>query len=147
MEAGYIWEEYLSLAYAHRLAHRPGEVTLDGITGSPDGIAEDPFGEAHIAVEEYKYTWRSARNLPSTVWWWMTQGKSYCHMMGTNVLILRVFYSQGDYSGSGPFPRMYWIGFEPEELLSNWRMITTHALMMKDKTRASMMNKKGDSRG
>ena len=127
MEVGFLWEDVLDAAFKDRMAIRPGEVELDGVVGSPDGIGEDPEGVEHAVLEELKCTWRSSRRSPTEDWSWMVQIKSYCKMIGTTVTIMRVLYLMGDYKGSGPQYKVFRIEFTQDELDQNWAMIVANA--------------------
>ena len=109
------------------------EVELDGILASPDGIGEDPLGEVPMVLEEYKFTWKSDKNLPTENWAWMTQTKSYCRMLDTSVVVMRIAYIMGDYRGSGTRNKAYRIQFTEEELWQNWEMVVKHAEEMREK--------------
>lgn len=133
-EVGFIWEEVLSMVLRDRYAARIGEVELDGIVGSPDGLSPyDPFGQVPIVNEEYKATWRSSNKTPDKVWYYMTQFKSYCKMLGVNVTVARILYIMGDYKGSGPQYHVYRIEFTDQELQENWDMILAHKEEMLEK--------------
>jgi hypothetical protein len=130
-EFGFVWEELLSLAFAERnrgeCIFRPGEVTLDGITGSPDGIS---VGEWEL--EEYKATRKSASRGVEDSWYWMTQIKSYIHMINRGKgkmcsCVLRVLYINGDYKPPSPKYIPYRLVFSQLELEENWNMIRNHA--------------------
>lgn len=126
-EVGFLWEDCLSLVLGNRYAVRIGEIEVDNIVGSPDGVGDwDPYGKVLITDEEYKATWRSANKPPEDNWYWMTQFKSYCHMLGTTVTILRVLYINGNYKGSGPMMRVFRIEYTYRELLENWQMVVNH---------------------
>lgn len=133
-EVGFIWEEVLSMVLRDRYAARIGEVERDGIVGSPDGLsANDPFKQVPIVNEEYKATWRSSNKTPDTIWYWMTQFKSYCMMLGVNVTVARILYIMGDYRGSGPQYHVYRIEYSDRELQENWDMILSHRDEMVEK--------------
>jgi hypothetical protein len=66
------------------------------------------------------------KKTPETIWYWMTQFKSYCTMMDVDVTIARVLYIMGDYHGSGPMYQVYKIQFTYAELTENWDMILRH---------------------
>lgn len=125
-EVGFLWEEVLSHVLADRYAARIGEVECDGIVGSPDGLNTDPLDIVPLVNEEYKATWRSVNKTPESIWYWDTQFKSYCHMLGVNITLLRVLYINGDYKGSGPIPMTFRIEYTDTELQENWGMITNH---------------------
>jgi len=130
MEVGFLWEDLLTRVFADRMAHRPDEVTLDGIVGSPDGVGPDPDGIEPMVLEEYKATWRSNRRSPLEDWYWMTQTKSYCKMVGATVVIMRILYLMGDYKGSGPQYRVSRIVYTEKEVDDNWRVIVDHSHKM-----------------
>ena len=93
---------------------------------SPDGIGEDPAGEVPMALEEYKATWKSTKQMPEENFYYMTQIKSYCHALDTPVAVMRIFYLMGDYRGSGPQYRVARYKFTAKELTDNWAMILRH---------------------
>lgn len=132
METGFLWERLLTLVFRSALGVRLGEVDLDGIAGSPDGIGDDPQDEFPFAVEEYKATWKSSRRRIEENWLYMAQAKSYCKMLGTQVCVFRVLYIVGDYRGSGPQYRKYRIRFTRRELEDNWRMVLNHKRWMEE---------------
>lgn len=103
---------------------RPGEFSLNGIACSPDGF--DPVDRV---VEEYKWTWKSAK-YPLTddrYWPWLVQIKGYCHVTGTTRARLRVFFVNGDYQSFTPELRSWLLTFTEQELRDNWLMLLNHA--------------------
>lgn len=133
-EVGFLWEDLLSYVLADRYAARLSEVEKDGIVGSPDGLnIYDPFFNSSLHNEEYKATWRSVKKTPPDIWYWMTQFKSYCYMLGVDVSIVRVLYLNGDYKGSGPISMVYGLRFTDQELKENWEMILKHRDEMMEK--------------
>jgi hypothetical protein len=126
-EIGFSWEEVLSRALGDRYAARLGEVEVDGIVGSPDGLsANDPYRRSEIINEEYKATWRGVRQTPDENWYWMTQFKSYCYMLGVDTTLVRALHVNGDYKGSGPLYRVHRVQFTDRELRENWELIIRH---------------------
>ena len=123
-ERGFIFEDLLSHVFATRMALRIGEITLDGITGSPDGLGE---WESRLVVEEYKCTSKSLSRPIEDNWMWVTQVKAYCHMVGVPKAIMRVLYVAGDYKPPFPQYRAYLMEFSQRELEENWSMIVNHA--------------------
>ena len=121
-EPGYLWEELLEWAYAKRNPHRIGEITLDGITGSPDGMDWENW-----VLYEDKFTWRSTKKEPMDDERWMMQVKGYCKMLGTCKVKMRVFYCMGDYRGSGPQYKVYELYFTQREVDEHWEGIVNHA--------------------
>jgi len=141
MSIGFLWEDVLSHAFGERLGARIGEVEMDGIVGSPDGLGlDDPSFECDmwptispnsVVLEEYKCTWKSTKNSPHTDWYYMTQVMSYARMLGVDTTIMHMAYLMGDYKGSGPKYRKARIVFSECELQQNWDMITTQAAKIK----------------
>ena len=131
-EIGLLWEDMLSKIMRNKYAARPGQIQVDGIWVSPDGIGGDPKGEVHMVLEEYKATWQSTRRSPVDNFYYMAQVKSYCRAIETTVAIMRIFYIMGDYKGSGPIYRVARIKFTQYELDKNWEMILKHKEKMED---------------
>jgi len=122
-EIGLLWERVLSMVMADKYAMRPPQIQVDGIWMSPDGIGIDPKDEVPLVVEEYKATWRSTKNPPTDNFYYMTQIKSYCKAIKTNVAVMRIFHIMGDYKGSGPLYRVARLVFTDWELKQNWEMV------------------------
>lgn len=126
-EMGFMFEDLLAKVFGDRLmAARIGEVELDGITGSPDGM-NFHMVDMETVVEEYKCTWKSMNRPIEDEWYWITQTKAYCKMTGCRRAILRVMYVNGDYKPPTPAYRAYDLKFTERELEENWRMIVNHA--------------------
>ena len=125
-EIGLLWELVLGKVMAEKYATRPQQIQVDGIWMSPDGIGPDPAGEVPLVVEEFKASWKSTKSSPVDSFYYMCQVKSYCHAVGTNVAVMRIFYILGDYKGSGPQYRIARIVFSDQELEDNWKMIVKH---------------------
>jgi len=122
-EIGLLWERALSKIMKDKYAVRPPQILVDGIWISPDGIGPDPLGEVPMVVEEYKATWQSSNRSPLDNFRYMTQVKSYCRALETQVTVMRIFHIMGDYKGSGPIYRVARILFSSWELDQNWDMI------------------------
>lgn len=134
---GFIGEKALKAAYLQSAIDQgdlidPGEIIEEGIIMSPDGL--NLTGN----LEEWKVTWKSLNKVAQhgidgafPRWFW--QMKGYCHGLGTNVAILRVFWVNGDYrwlrggEDSGPEEKCWKFTFTERELMDNWSMLTTHA--------------------
>lgn len=124
-EQGFIWERLLSRAFADRVGTRPGEITLDGITGSPDALL---YTEAGLIVEEYKCTKASSNLNLSSKHRWMMQIKGYCWMMETTDARFYILHLNGDYrENRNPRVMQHDIRFPVSELRDNWNAITSHA--------------------
>jgi hypothetical protein len=116
--------------------HGIGELELDGIAGTPDGISFDPDTGAGV-LHELKLTWKSSRSDRDTPqdrltheFMWLAQTKAYCAQacaMGLDVTEahLHVYWVNGNYRGSGPEYRRYRLQFTPKEIEANWRLIRT----------------------
>lgn len=123
-QSGVFFEVALEAAYRDMFAVDVGEVELDGIIGTPDGVNFDDDG---AYVEEYKLTWRSSNKTPLDIFHYRTQGMGYCKMLGLDRAMYRVLYLNGDYKGSGPIYRVYMIQWDQWEIDENWDSILCHA--------------------
>jgi len=134
---GFTWERALKLsqlktAYENGDLIDPGEIKVDGIWMSPDGLH---LGDE--ALEEWKLTYKSSSRVDRDGidgafprWFW--QMKSYCHALGTRKATLRTFFVNGDYrwlkGGPESEKDMTWrIEFTKREIEDNWNMITRTA--------------------
>lgn len=111
---------------------RRGEVTKDGIIGSPDGVCV--LADGREAVHEYKFTWMSCRYglNDDRFWHWRVQIMAYCHMLGTTEALLTAFFVNGDYRKLQPMTRHWRLSFTPGELEGNWDMLRSAAAEMSD---------------
>lgn len=125
-DCGFIFERALEQAYKSKLGIRVNEIEVDGVIGSPDGIGEDPQGKVGFVDEEYKLTWKSCNSPIENNWYYMTQFKGYCWMLGTCVTVARVLYVVGDYKGSGPVYKVYRIEYTGKEIKKNWEYLMAH---------------------
>lgn len=137
---GIAWENEIVKQHPDILFH-PGEFTKDGLPGTPDGICVVD-GDLSIAgydpvswrVHEFKYTRKSSRGFlqhlesqSGKVWMYLVQIKCYCRLLDTTEAWLHVLFANGDYSfDASPEYRIYKLVFTPEEIASNWKMITSH---------------------
>jgi len=128
-EKGYLWEVALGLAFAEKAAVRPGEVELDGIIGSPDGICRVPDAES-IYVEEYKCTALSAESTPASNWKWLMQTKGYCKMLGVRKCIFRVLHHVAIMRDPANAYAPWELVFTQDELDENWQAILNHKRVM-----------------
>lgn len=127
MCAGLAWEEWLAKRYAGRVIFHPGEVMLDGVAGSPDGISWDTNNR--VFVHEFKLTWKSANKPTQRCWYWVSQIQAY--LLGLQAIVqpmggtigggyLHTYHVMGDYRGSGPIYRVMYLEFGQMELVENW---------------------------
>lgn len=127
---GFLWERIFEMAHREAFIRgdmvRPGEFTLDGITGSPDLVKFSPG----YRLIETKATWKSAKkfdDLTKNFWKWLAQTKAYCHMIGATECEIHCLFICGDWYPPIPKYRSVLIRYGQDELRSNWRMITGHA--------------------
>lgn len=130
MELGFWWEDVLSAAFRDRHAVRIGEVELDGIIGSPDGLG---MWKGELVLEEYKCTWKSTNKTPEDVWRYLVQVKAYCKMLGVTKCIMRIAHVVGKFWGDGPRYRVYLLTFDEVDLEDNWKMIIDQRDEMREK--------------
>jgi len=123
-EVGFMWEELLSQVLKERLPCRLGEIKLDGISMSPDGV---DIEDSDMFLCEYKCVWASSRHSPADNWKWMTQVKGYCKALGVARVKMFILYLNGGWDGKGPDWKGYVLTFTPLEIQENWSMIINHA--------------------
>jgi hypothetical protein len=123
-QIGVFWEQLLEEAYSDMFALDVGEVELDGITGTPDGVN---FDEDGTYVEEYKATWKSSKNDPAGIFKYRMQGLGYCKLLGLTRVLYRILHLMGDYKGSGPQYKVWMIEWEQYEIDEAWESIVNHA--------------------
>ncbi len=125
-EKGYLWEVVLSRAFGEKAAHRVGEVELDGILCSPDGVKVEEDGA--ITVEEYKCTAKSSNSPVEDNISWMMQVKGYCKVLESTSCIFRILYLCGNYRDiRAPQYMAYRLDFTQTEIDENWLAIVNHA--------------------
>jgi hypothetical protein len=137
---GFLFERVFSMAMADASITdsliRPGEIELDGITGSPDLLDLSNGGLLGI---ETKMTWKSSRKLDTSskpavlesldkhFWAHKIQCMSYAHMLGINVYQLHYFFVAGNWRPPVPCVKAIQMEFSNRELEGNWSMITEFA--------------------
>lgn len=129
MAMGMAWEDWLSRQYPDMLYHI-GELSLDGISMSPDGVTVDMEMDPTLGmgiVEEFKFTYKSSRKPIEEQWMWLAQVKAYCKALPTLCARLHVLHANGDYDYARPgLPPQYIVHslqFTQRELDSNWNML------------------------
>jgi hypothetical protein len=154
IELGLAWEERVAKHHPEICFH-PGEMQVDGISMSVDGISYIEPDEVSIftvdgvgALHEFKLTWKSSKKDISGEWMWLTQIKSYLHGMSVTSkpkvtmrsAFLHVYWVNGDYgwmrggTGSGSRYEIFGMRFTDLEIFENWSMITGHARRLKEGT-------------
>ena len=107
---------------------RPGELTKDGLIGTPDLLDLTDW-----AVIEIKLTWLSSRHdLDSVKFWkYLVQIMAYCAMVGTRLGHLHVCHINGDYKKDrGPTYNVWECKFTPQEIDENFRMLKSQSDVM-----------------
>lgn len=123
-QVGVFWEVVLSWAYRDTFATDIGEVELDGIVGTPDGVSSDDEG---VYLEEYKASWKSSKNQPTDIFHYRMQGMGYCKMLGLDRIVFRILHVMGDYAGSGPVYNVWDIRWDQKEIDEAWESLVNHA--------------------
>lgn len=136
-ELGFLWEDLLSKVFARRAADRsedgavrwrPGEVTKDGIIGSPDGVVAYTTGA--IVGEEYKCTWKSSKEFDlydKRYLKWLIQMQAYCHLLDLRTYDLHVLHLNGDWTDYVPQVRSYRLTFGDAEIADQWTSLKNTA--------------------
>lgn len=133
---GLAWEEYYLGVFLKRegVKKHPGEILVDGIHMSPDGISRDwveqlnkPYPGVMITrVHEVKATYKSINTVGdmSSQWLWLTQVKAYCKGVKTVHAKIHVLFLCGDYKYPlQPVVKEWDIQFTPKEIQDNWDML------------------------
>lgn len=125
-EMGFAWEQIIAdilgpRMFSRRIVVDQEEIEVDGILMNPDAYSiPDQTGE------EYKATWRSAKNvsdLEGNFWPWFAQMKAYAYGLKTLKYRLFVYFVNGNWQPPVPMVRRFDITFSPRELELNWKMI------------------------
>lgn len=135
IEMGLAFETTLEEALNRRATSgvRPLAIEHLGIWHSADRVSWDLgrlVGEGPILmIEEYKYTWYSARReIEDRVFWrWWIQLGAYCAAHGTPYGLLRVCFVNGFYKPPRPVRRAWARVYAQQELADIESMIVGHA--------------------
>lgn len=127
---GFIWERIveqgMALACESQRYVRPGEVMLDGITGSPDLLDLQ-----ESIVIDTKVTFKSSSKLADLQrnhCKWIWQLKGYCRMIEWRTAELWILPMCSDWKPPMIAPPVRKrLEFSKVELDENWRMLTQHA--------------------
>lgn len=132
IEAGYVWEDALSEAWARGAEGRvgvirPEPVVVDGIVVSPDGI---DCGRG--LVVEYKFTARSAAGKEPVPEGWLWQVGAYCRCYGMTEAEIHVCHFNGDYrERRRPMYCRWDVAWNVAELRKRWAALVAHADRMR----------------
>lgn len=124
MALGMAWEDWAARLYPEMI-WQPGELELDGVAMTPDGLGEDG------AIDEFKCTYKSSLKggSPRDIaieWLWLAQVKAYCLRVESLAARLHVLYVNGGYrfdGGEAPEYRVYGLRFSEQELRANWGVV------------------------
>ena len=109
---------------------RPGEVCLDGINMTPDGIYVGDAPELYL--EEWKYTTKSSKHgLAKSRRWIDYQIPSYLKALDLLKCRLRVLYARGDYTTGVPEFWEFLIEYTQQEIDEIWDVILRNAAYMR----------------
>lgn len=125
---GLAWENWIASALPWIEFHF-GEVQLEGIFMTPDGIS-DVIGidrNTHSYLHEFKLTWKSSKRDIRDEWYWLSQVMAYLKKMKLRAAVVHIYYVNGNYRGSGPQRRSYHLVFTQAEIDANWTMIMHEA--------------------
>jgi hypothetical protein len=123
MEMGFLWERALEHAWGEQLGVRVGEIVVDGIIGSPDGLLVG----SETVLQEYKCTWMSSNKAPEENFKWLLQTKAYCFMLECVKCQLHILHVNGDYRPPRAQYKVWNIEYSPQELIDNWKVLVDHA--------------------
>lgn len=106
---------------------RPGEIELDGVVASPDGLAVGRLGDAQgMWLEEYKVIWAGWDKNPHLSWYRVSQVKAYLKVLGLDSAVMKVLYPCGNYKPPVPTVKVYRMQFTPQEIEETWRVVVSN---------------------
>jgi len=120
MALGLAWEDWL----AHQLPHVDyhfGELSLDGIICSPDGV-----DCATDTLYEFKTTRKSSFKTLECYdkqWMWISQNQGYCKMLGWTKVRQIIYFINGDYRPPTPQLITLAIDYTQAEIDANWQLM------------------------
>jgi hypothetical protein len=123
---GYAWEAWIA-KQVENLIQQPGELQLDGVFGTPDGLSFD--GAGNITLHEIKATFKSSKGGIEKVQLWIWQAAAYLKMLQVKwgeecrTVVFHPLYIRGDYKGIDPQYLPTEITFEQAEIESVWDMV------------------------
>jgi hypothetical protein len=111
----------------HKASPNSAQIRHTGIFLTPDGVN---ISEQEWAVEEYKVTWMSARQivingqaLHDQIHKYVWQGMSYCKALSLTRLNITVFFINNCYAPPLPQPYRFSYEFTQKEIDDNWKNI------------------------
>jgi hypothetical protein len=120
---GLAWEEwYISnILTRDGVADHPGEMCVDGVHMTPDGISTSP-----LTIHEVKASYKSINTTAdfSKQWMWLTQLKCYCKGARTLYGRFHVLHICGNYKFPlSPELKCWDIEFTKKEIDTNWELM------------------------
>jgi len=136
---GQAWEEYAASFYPD-MDWQPGELTLDGVSMTADGLSLDldsefdgvPWEPVQVILEEFKFTFKAEVDGDTFIkdprfWMWRMQAAGYCHGYGPRVARFRVCHVRGDYKTAiMPVYKEYILRYSDREVAQAWMMVQSH---------------------
>lgn len=123
MAMGMAFESWIVGLYPE-MVWQPGEMTLDGISGNPDGYS---VVDGVAQVEEFKLTWKKRKaDILEDSWMWQTQMCGYCKMLGARHARLHVCWVNDQYAPPQPVYYRYLLEWTEEEVESTWNLLVAN---------------------
>lgn len=129
---GFSWEEWYASNFLIKngVAHQPGELCVDGIYMTPDGVGEELVNGRYVTrVHEVKATYKSTNTVGdlTTQWMWVTQMKCYCKGFRTQKARLHALFLCGDYARPiRPMLKIFDVEFTKAEIEDNWDLMVSY---------------------
>lgn len=121
MAIGMAWESWVTGLWKE-IVWQPGEVSLDGIAGSPDGLSTLNRVKC---LEEFKVTWKSVAThknvIRERVWIW--QIMAYLKLTERTTVRLHVLWVNSDYRPPMPKYTTHLIQFTKKEIDDFWKNV------------------------
>ena len=127
---GYAWEDYMAkhiTASVPGFIPQPGELTLDGIIGTPDGVVIEP--DFSMVMHSFKWTFASSNTPITDKQMWLWQEGCYLKMASAlvgvfcNTAVYHVCHVRGNYKGIDPQYIATRVEFAPAEIEGYWNMV------------------------
>ncbi len=123
---GYAWEDWI-FPRLENVIRQPGELCLDDVYGTPDGLEFTEPGD--IILHEGKATFKSSKNGVVAIQLWLWQAMGYLKMLQEKwheecrTVVFHPLFIRGDYKGIDPQYLPTEITFEQAEIESVWDMV------------------------
>src|SRR5882672_7099837 len=130
---GLAWERWYLEQLDETVVGHPGEMELDGVFLTHDGVSLDMVASEHpggykqvLALHEIKLTYKSINTVGDLTnqFLWLMQVKAYCRALGTRIAYLHILYVCGDYSHPlSPVLHVWRIEFDQGEIDEAWMVL------------------------